>query len=78
MNVVFEFFIRPNISKSIYREYEKPFNGNGSIRSVTHRSRVVFLREGKNVQYPEEIVSEGREASLKYPYWAHHCQVYKT
>ena len=77
-NVVFKFFIRPISSKRSYEEYETLFNGNGSIRVVMRRSRVVFRREGKHVQYPENIVSEGREAGIKYPYQAQHCQVTKT
>ena len=51
---------------------------NGSIRGVMRNLRVVFQRKGKHVQYPEYIVSEGREAGIKYPYRAQHCQVSKT
>ena len=54
------------------------FNGNGSIRGVMRRLRVVFRQEVKHLQYPEDIVSKGREAGIKYPYRAQHCQVSKT
>ena len=54
------------------------FNGNGSIRGVMRRSRVVFQQEGKQVQYPEDNMSKGREACLKYPSLAKHFQVAKT
>ena len=40
--------------------------------------RVVFRREGKHVQYTEHIVSEGREAGLKYPSQAKHCHITNT
>ena len=39
---------------------------------------VVLRREGKHVQYPEDIVSEGQESGLKYPSQAQHCKVAKT
>ena len=41
------------------------------------RSSVVFRREVKHVQYPEDIVSEGQEAGLKYTSQAQHFQVSK-
>ena len=77
-NVLFKFCIRPISLKSSYGEYEMLFNGNGSVRGVMRRSRVVLRKEGKHVQYPEDIVSEVRKAGLKYPYQAQHCQVAKT
>ena len=55
-----------------------PFNGNGSKRDVMRHSRVVFRREGKNVQYTEDIMSEGREAGLKYSSREQPCKVAKT
>ena len=54
------------------------FDRNGSIRGVMRRSRVVFQQEVKHVQYTEDIVSEGREAGLKYLSWSQHFQVAKT
>ena len=55
-----------------------PFNENGSINGVVRCSMVVLRREGKHVQYPEDIVSEGQESGLKYPSQAQHCKVSNT